>query len=143
MKNQKNSLKLRIVKKSDSDFLYNLLKERDHRANISHKKMPTIKQHEKFILSKPYSKWYIIQDFGENIGSIYLTKENEIGIFLIKKIHGQGIGFSVLQLLMEKNPRSRYLANVNPKNKKSIQFFKNNGFKLIQHTYELEKSRHP
>jgi RimJ/RimL family protein N-acetyltransferase len=139
MKNQKKSLKLRIVKKSDSDFLYKLLKERDSRANISHKKMPNIKQHEKFILSKPYSKWYIIQDIDEDLGSIYLTKDNEIGIFLIKKIHGTGIGFSVLELLIEKNPRSRYLANVNPKNKKSIQFFKNNGFKLIQHTYELEK----
>jgi len=140
MKNQKNSLKLRIVKKSDSDFLYNLLKERDPRANISHKKMPNIKQHEKFILSKPYSKWYIIQNIDEDLGSIYLTKDNEIGIFLIKKIQGKGIGFNALQLLIEKNPRSRYLANVNPKNKKSTQFFKNNGFKLIQHTYELEKN---
>ena len=139
MKNQKSSLKLRIVKKSDSNFLYNLLKERDSRVNISHKKMPNIKQHEKFILSKLYSKWYVIQDFEEDIGSIYLTKDNEIGIFLIKKIHGKGVGFSALQLLIEKNPRSRYLANVNPKNKKSIQFFKTNGFKLIQHTYELEK----
>jgi len=138
MKNQKNSLKLRIVKKSDSDFLYNLLKERDSRANISHKKMPNFKQHEKFILSKPYSKWYIIQNFEEDVGSIYLTKDNEIGIFLIKKMHGKGIGHIALRLLIEKNPRSRYLANVNPKNKKSIQFFKNNGFKLIQHTYELE-----
>jgi len=140
MKNQKNPLKLRIVKNSDSNFLYNLLKERDPRVNISHKKMPSIKQHEKFILSKPYSKWYIIQNFEEDLGSIYLTKDNEIGIFLIKKMHSKGIGFNALQLLMEKNPRSRYLANVNPQNKKSIQFFKNNGFKLIQHTYELEKN---
>ena len=28
-------------------------------------------------------------------------------------------------------------ANVNPKNKKSLDFFKKNGFKLIQYTYEL------
>ena len=139
MKNQKNSIKLRPVKKSDSIFLYDLLKERDPRANISHKEMPTIKQHEKFILSKPYSKWYIIQNFEQDVGSIYLTKDDEIGIFLKKSIHGKGIGFNALKLIMEKNPRLRYLANVNPKNKKSSQFFKNNGFKLIQHTYELEK----
>ena len=139
MKNQKNSIKLRPVKKSDCLFLYDLLKERDPRVNISNKKMPTFPQHEKFVLSKPYSKWYIIQNFENDVGSVYLTKDNEIGIFLKKKILGKGIGANTLKLLIEKNPKSRYLANVNPQNKKSIQFFKNNGFKLIQYTYELEK----
>ncbi len=138
MTNNKKSIKLRPVKKSDSLFLYNLLKERDPRANISHKKMPTFKQHEKFVTSKPYSKWYIIVTSEENVGSVYLTKENEIGIFLKKNIQGKGIGVKALNLVTEKNPSARYLANINPKNKKSIQFFKNNGFKLIQHTYELE-----
>lgn len=140
MKNNKSSIKLRPVKKSDCLFLYNLLKERDPRANISHKKMPSFKQHEKFVTSKPYSKWYVIVESEEDIGSVYHTKNNEIGIFLKKDIQGKGIGGKALKLLMEKNPNSRYLANVNPKNKKSIQFFKNNGFKLIQHTYELEKN---
>ena len=139
MKNDNLSISIRPVKKSDFLFLYELLKERDSRANISHKKMPSIKQHEKFIQSKPYSKWYIIQSSNNDIGSIYLSKNNEIGIFLIKKNQNEGIGANVLKLLMEKNPKIRYLANVNPKNKKSIEFFKKNGFKLIQHTYELEK----
>ena len=40
---------------------------------------------------------------------------------------------------MDMNPRKRYLANVNPKNKTSQKFFKKNGFKLIQYTLELEK----
>ena len=140
MKNDKLGISIRSVKKSDSIFLYELLKERDSRANISHKKMPSIKQHEKFIQSKPYSKWYIIQNSNKEVGSIYLSKNNEIGIFLIKKNQSKGIGFNALKLLMEKNPKIRYLANVNPKNKKSIEFFKKNGFKLIQHTYELENN---
>jgi len=140
MKNNNLSISIHPVKKSDSNFLYELLKERDSRANISHKKMPSIKQHEKFIQSKPYSKWYIIQSSNKDIGSIYLSKNNEIGIFLIKKNQSKGIGFNALKLLMEKNPKIRYLANVNPKNKKSIEFFKKNGFKLIQHTYELENN---
>ena len=46
------------------------------------------------------------------------------------------IGQRTLELLMEKNPRKRYLANVSPKNKKSIRFFTRNGFKLIQYTFE-------
>jgi len=40
--------------------------------------------------------------------------------------------------MSDKNPRKRYLANVNPENLKSIRFFKNNGFKRIQYTFELD-----
>lgn len=137
MKKNESDITIRSVKKSDSNFLYELLKQRDPRANISHKKMPSFKQHENFIQSKPYSKWYIIQSSKNDVGSIYLSKNNEIGIFLIKKNQNKGIGENALKLLIEKNPKVRYLANVNPNNKKSIDFFKKNGFKLIQHTYEL------
>jgi hypothetical protein len=139
MKNNKNSIELRPVKKSDCLFLYKLLKERDPRANISHKKMPIFKQHVKFVLSKPYSRWYVIVESEKEVGSVYLTKDSEIGIFIKKDMQSRGIGFKALRLLVMMNPRIRYLANVSPKNKKSIQFFKNNGFKLIQHTYALEK----
>jgi hypothetical protein len=38
---------------------------------------------------------------------------------------------------MGENPKKQYLANVNPKNKKSIKFFKKNNFKILQYTYEL------
>lgn len=138
MKNYKNSIKLRSVKKSDCTFLYELLKERDPRVNISHKKMPSYTQHVKFVMSMPYSKWYIVEYHEKDVGSVYLTKDNEIGIFIKKEMHGKHIGFNALKLLIEKNPRSRYLANVNPKNKKSIQFFENNSFNLIQYTYELD-----
>ena len=43
-----------------------------------------------------------------------------------------------METLIKKHPRERYLANVNPKNKKSVNFFKKNSFKLIQYTFELE-----
>lgn len=131
-------IKLKPVTKSDLRFLYQHLKERDSRANISHKKMPTYAEHVKFIMSRPYSKWYIIIYKNKKVGTIYLTKQNEIGIFLEKEIQDRGIGQKTLELLMQKNPRKRYLANVSPKNKKSIRFFIRNGFKLIQYTYELE-----
>lgn len=139
MKKNNEKIKLRSVKNSDCPFLYDLLKERDPRANISHKKMPTYSQHEKFVNSKPYSKWYVIMDSEKDIGSIYLTKDNEIGIFIKKNSQSKGVGFNAITSMMMKNPRSRFLANVNPKNKKSIQFFKKNGFELIQYTFELEK----
>ena len=131
------SINLKPVTKSDIRFLYNQLKERDSTVNISHKKMPTYSEHSKFILSNPYSKWYIIRNKNKKIGNIYLTKTNEIGIFILKSNENKGIGKIVLEKIMKMNSRTRYLANVNPKNKKSLDFFKKNGFKLIQYTYEL------
>jgi len=137
MRKKISSISLRIVRDSDSKFLFELLKDRDPRANISHKKMPSYNEHLKFIKSKPYTKWYIILKSKYRIGSIYLSKNDEIGIFLSKKYQGKNIGNDALKELIRKNPRERYLANVNPKNKKSSIFFKNNNFKLIQHTYEM------
>jgi hypothetical protein len=130
------SINLRSVDKLDIKFLYNQLKERDPKINISHKKMPTYTEHSKFVLSKPYSRWYVIIHKNKKIGNTYLTKSNEIGIFILKSIKIKGIGKIVLEEIIKKNPRSRYLANVSPKNDKSSNFFKKNGFKLIQYTYE-------
>ena len=141
MKKTQSPISLKSVTNSDVKFLFDLLKERDPRVNISHRKMPTYSQHTKFIKSKPYSKWYIILKSKQKIGSIYLSKNDEIGIFLSKKFQGKNVGNFVLNELMKKNPRKRFLANVNPKNKKSIQFFKNNNFKLIQYTFEKAKRK--
>lgn len=131
-------ISIRSVSSSDHHFLFELLKERDNRANISHKKMPSYSEHIKFVKSKPYSKWYIIKRSKTKIGSIYLSKNDEVGIFLKKIFQEKGFASIALKLLIEKNPRKRYLANINPKNNLSKKFFKKNGFKLIQHTYELE-----
>jgi len=133
-------LELKTVRKSDCPFLYELLLERDTRANISHIKMPSYQNHVKFVMSKPYSKWYVIIHKNEKIGSAYLTKQDEMGLFIKKEKQGHGVGSEALRLLINKNPRRRYLANISPKNAKSIQFFKNYGFKLIQYTYELRSS---
>ena len=132
-------VKLKIVSKSDYRFLYDLLMERDTRVNISHKKMPTYNQHVSFVSAKPYSKWYVILYGVNKAGSIYLTSQNEIGIFIKKSFQNKQIGNIALNKLIQKNPKKRYLANVNPQNKKSMRFFKNNGFKLTQYTFELSK----
>ena len=130
-------INLKNVSKSDHNFLFNLLNQRHPSENISHKKMPTYEEHVKFVMSKPYSKWYIIILDGKKIGSVYLTHQNEIGIQVVEEVRGKNIAKQALELIMEKNPKSRYLANINPKNKRSIKFFTNYGFKLIQYTYEL------
>ena len=71
---------LKEVQKSDCSFLYELLSERKLYENISHKKNPTYAKHIKFVMSKPYTKWFIIYHQKEKVGSIYLTKQDEIGI---------------------------------------------------------------
>jgi RimJ/RimL family protein N-acetyltransferase len=131
-----SSVSLRAVNNSDAKFLFDLLDQRDPHANISHKKMPSYDEHIIFIKSKPYTKWYIILKSKEKVGSIYLSKQNEIGIFLLRNFQRKNIGNSALTQLIKKNPRKRFLANINPKNKKSMTFFKNNNFKLIQYTFE-------
>jgi hypothetical protein len=133
----KNSIKFKVVTKLDYEFLYELLKERKLINNISHKKMPIFSQHVKFVKTKPYEKWYIIIKNKKKCWAIYLTKLNEIGLQLKKEEFNKKIETDILKLIMKKNPRARYLANVNPKNKKRINFLKKNGFKLIQYTYEI------
>ena len=133
-------VKLKTVSKSDYRFLYNLLMERDASANISHKKVPTYNQHVAFVSAKPYSKWYVILYDTNKAGSIYLSSQNEIGIFIKKSFQGKQLENIAIRKMIQKNPKKRYLANVNPQNKKSTRFFKNNGFKLIQHTFELSKT---
>lgn len=132
-----NKINLQLVTKNDFEFLYELLKERNSSINISHQKMPTYNKHINFVLSKPYSKWYIIYFERIKVGSIYLSKQNEIGVFIMKKFLKKGIGSEALEMIMKLNPRKQFLANINPKNKKSVMFFKKNGFNILQHTYEL------
>lgn len=135
---KKENLSLRRVNETDLRFLFNFLKERDPDTNISHKKMPSFTEHKQFVKSKPYSYWYVIELARKKIGTIYLSKNNEIGIFIKMEYQNKGIATKALKLLITKHPRKRFLANVNPKNKFSAKFFKNNNFKLIQHTYELD-----
>ena len=132
-----DNLTLREVEKIDYEFLFKLLQDRKPNVSISHKKMSTYSQHIEFIESKPYEKWYIVLLDEKNIGSTYLSKNDEIGISLIEEMQGKGMGKRILELIIEKNPRNRYLANINPNNSRSLRFFEKNGFKLIQHTYEL------
>ncbi|PBO85612.1 MAG: N-acetyltransferase [Thaumarchaeota archaeon] len=138
--NEKGTIKLKNIGKDDYKFLYQLLSERGKIANISHKEMPSYEEHIKFISSKPYATWKIIYYNNKKSGSVYLTKQNEIGIFIKKEFQEKKIGSKVLELIIEQNGPGRYLANISPNNKKSIQFFKNQKFRLIQHTYEFIKS---
>ena len=132
-----DEIQLKLVTKTDVNFLYELLSQRKHKENISHEKIPSIKKHTMFVNSKPYSKWYILIKENIKIGSIYLSKQNEIGIHLIKGVNKKNIWYLAIKEIIKKNKRKKYFLNVNPKNLDLIKFVKSHNLKLIQYTYEL------
>lgn len=121
--------------------LYQLLQERPASANISHKAIPSWEEHKRFLESHPYTAWYLVMKSETSLdvlGSIYLTRDNEIGIFLFKKHQGRGHARQAIRALMKLHPRERYLANIALGNESSLGLFKKLGFVHIQNTYSLE-----
>ena len=126
---------LKPVTIDDAKFLFDLLKQREGIINISHKSLPTWEEHVEFIKNNTYQSWDIIWVDDVRIGNIYLTDRDEIGIFLDKEFQSNGYGGIAINEFMKKNGKKRYLANINPTNYKSIQFFGKHGFIHIQNTY--------
>ena len=134
-----SSIKLNQVTKNDTLFLYDLLKNKDPNANISHKKMPSYDEHVEFVMSKPYTNWYIIEYDKKNVGAIYLSKQDEIGISISNDYEYDQIVKPALKLLMKLNQRKRYLANTSPKDVRSQEFLLKNGFTGLEYVFEMTK----
>ena len=134
-----DEIKLKKVSEEDIDFLYDMLKERDPIENILHKKMPSYDEHVKFVMSKPYTNWYIIEYDKKNVGAIYLSKQDEIGISVNNDYEYDQIVKSALELLMKLNQRKRYLANTSSKDVRSQEFLLKNGFTSLEYVYEMKK----
>jgi RimJ/RimL family protein N-acetyltransferase len=127
-------------------FLYKLLEERDPVINISHRKMPRYRDHVAFIKSQPYREWFVIwsNEFNKLVGSLYITVNNEIGIFISKEFQDHGFGSEALKQIIERHKFENLYANINPKNYKSKEFFKKHGFKpftsgIVQDVYIRER----
>lgn len=117
-------------------LLYRLMEERTPEVNISHRGLPDWATHLAFIESRPYDAWYLIEDNGVYVGAIYLSKASEIGAFVLGEHRGNGYGKQAIEKVMAAHPRERFLANINPANTNSIEFFRSLGFVHIQNTYE-------
>lgn len=130
-------MKLRKVEPAamaDLQILYKLLGERTPTQSISHKGMPTFREHIDFVKSKPYAAWYMIINGEDIVGATYLTENNEIGISIFRAYQGVGFGKeAVLELMSMHEPP--FYANIAPNNVDSQVFFKKLGFKFIQRTY--------
>jgi RimJ/RimL family protein N-acetyltransferase len=130
-------------------FLYSLMKEREAETNISHKKLPTMREHLAFVNSQPYRYWYLIGSSLETgwYGYISATNQNELGIIVKKQFQRKGIGSRAVKLFMSTiaplpeipgQRRGCWLANISPLNEPSMKMFHELGFRLIQHTYAFE-----
>jgi len=127
-------------------FLYDLLRERLEQAhvNISHVKLPSYEQHIAFVEGgSGYDAHFIIvnEDFPEQaVGSLYVTPNNEIGLFVAKGHQAKGYGRWILKTFLEEFP-GEYLANIHPQNIISQRLFKEFGFNLLQQTYKREQPK--
>ena len=101
--------------------------------------MPTYDEHVEFVMSKPYTNWYIIEYSKKNVGTIYLSKQDEIGISINNDYEYDQIVKPALKLLMKLNQRNRYLANTSSKDVRSQEFLLKNGFTSLEYVYEMKK----
>ena len=125
---------------SSTEMLYRLLEERagNTQINISHLTMPSWEGHCQFVLSHPYAHWYVIwSPDADEAGAVYLTKDDEIGVFIFRAYQGRGYGPEAVREIMRLHQRPRYLAHINPLNIPSIEMFTHMGFDQIQSTYEF------
>ena len=110
------------------ELLFELLQEREPHQNISHRRMPTWQEHCDFIRSVPYEAWYwFTSPAGFPAGCVYLSKQREIGVGVLKAHRGQGLASQAIRELMRLHP-GRFLANIAPGNEASIALFRKLGF---------------
>ena len=58
--------------------LYELLLDRNN--SISRTDIPSINEHNKFVLLHPYEAWYLIYKSEKLVGSLYVHSDNSIGL---------------------------------------------------------------
>lgn len=133
------------------EVLYSLLKERPLNHGISHKSMPSFREHVHFVESRPFRCWYLITHLGDSkqtfryIGAIECLPTNEFGIHLLKEFQGRGLGRQAVELFLSTHEplpaipavrNGQFTANCAPANEGAIEFFKALGFHEIQRTFE-------
>lgn len=122
--------------------LYNLLHRRKY--NISHKKMPTFEEHEIFVQNNPYRAWYLIKKENLCVGSVYILRDNCIGINMDLPVV-QSIQETILFITSKHKPLKEiksirppnYYMNVSIDNSDMQRILETIGATKIQYTYLL------
>ena len=124
--------------------LYRLLANRMH--CISHHDLPGVNQHNHFVDQHPYRIWFLVKKDQKYIGSVYLTRENTIGINLETDIYGQKFAeYICVYLISNINPLpelksvrpSGFVINISPTNQSLLRAIRNIGGNKIQTSYSV------
>ena len=124
-------------------ILYELLKKREH--NISHQNIPTLSEHKQFVINHPYRVWYLILVDEQYVGSMYLLKNNCLGLALLR--NEEFLLNAIFNFIFKrhkplkeiKSLRAPYFhINIAPTNKVMMSGLENIGAKKIQTTYSLD-----
>lgn len=139
------SPKLVRIKKNDDHIrvLYELLKKR--KFNISNQNLPTFKEHKLFVLNNPYRAWYLIEVNKSFVGTIYLLKDNCVGIY-VEERNKYVIEKTIEWVLKNKKPlpeiksvrASNFHINIAPNNKMISSVLLKMGATPIQLTYSFK-----
>jgi len=130
------------------EFLWQLLLERGRnpQMNISHVRMPSLREHLAYVDDHPYRAWYLISLAETWIGTVSVSKRNEIGVHIVPEHRGHGWGRKAVKRIIGMitplpgvpgEIPGFFVANVNPANVASIALFESLGAKHIQSTYRL------
>lgn len=122
--------------------LYDLLLNR--RSFISHSEMPSHDEHKNFVLNNEYRTWHIIRQGNSNLGSVYINKDNSIGLNLTEfdeKIYLSAISFILQNFTpmpgVPSQISSKFHIHVSPHDHEVRRFFSEENFPCIQHTYGI------
>ena len=145
MKNEDKSVRLVRIKntKEHIDALYALLKSR--KFNISNHRIPSYAEHKLFVMNNPYRAWYLIEVNKKYTGTVYLLKDNCVGIYAGEK-NADVIKYVIRWILKNKSPLpgiksvrpSNFFINLAPANKYMSLILKKMGATPIQVTYTLK-----
>jgi len=122
--------------------LYDLLLNRRH--SISHFKMPSFKEHQRFVLNNPYMAWYFIKSESKYIGTFYLKSDNSIGLNLIyanEKLVTECLNFIKTNFTPQTAEPSviadYFYVNVSTSNKELLKILKTLNLRSIQTSFKL------
>ncbi len=125
-------------------ILYDLLKIRNY--VISHRSNTSFEKHREFVKNHPYLHWFLMRKETNYVGSVYLKKDNSIGLNLTeysKEILGVCIDFINKNFSPQESKPSMvpnyFYVNISYLNKQALSALQELGLDPLQISLRLEK----
>ncbi|MEX3011077.1 hypothetical protein [Hoeflea sp. TYP-13] len=121
--------------------LYELLVSRKH--GISHKHIPVFAEHIAFVRDHPYRAWLLVRESETCLGSVYVHKDNTIGVNIDEERVVDCFEEVLNKVLKSYQPlppvksvrNAHFMINAAPTNRALISALENSGFSVAQVTY--------